>query len=127
MLKRELDFLKCIKDNERITEAELMSEYPDYQSILYYVNDFVRIDDLNNKEYVNNMDEYNARKYVLKNLKESDIEPQYNYDPQKIYYSLSHSGFQFFEDRAKKFWSFILPYGITTIIAILSLIAQLTN
>ena len=44
-----------------------------------------------------------------------------------IHYQISLEGRAFIEDRRRKIWSFILPYSITTLIAILSLICMLLD
>lgn len=47
--------------------------------------------------------------------------------PDNANYYLSAKGLEIIEKKQHEFWSFVLPYGITTLIAISSVVAQIID
>lgn len=101
MLKRELKVLKYVKKHPDVTRKVLYQKFPLLQDDYCYV-----------------------REYLIPDGEEPVFNNGYDTGEKQLTddstYRLSHKGEQFFKDKIDKFWSFILPYGITTFIALVS-------
>lgn len=105
MLKRELKVLKYVKKHPDVTRKVLYEKFPFLVDGYCYVQKYLMPD---GEEPVF----YEGLDTGTTQLTDNST------------YRLSHEGEQFFTDKSDKFWSFILPYGITTAIAIASIIAR---
>lgn len=101
MLKRELKVLKYVKKHPGVTRKVLYEKFPFLEYQYAHIQKYLMPDD---------------KSPTLFN-EEGTIKYQF-FDVSS--YRLSHEGEQFFQDKSDKFWSFILPYGITTFIALVS-------
>lgn len=105
MRKREERVLKYVKRHPDVTKKKLYKKYPFLKDDFHYVKPYL----------------YAYNTVPIKN-------GEYESGEEKIVetstFRLSRQGIIFFEDKCNKFWSFALPYGITTAIAIASLVAQ---
>lgn len=101
MLKRELKVLKYVKKHPDVTRKVLYEKFPFLEYNYCYI-----------------------RKYLMPDGEEPVFHNGYDTGEKQLTdnstYRLSHEGEQFFQDKSNKFWSFILPYGITTFIALIS-------
>lgn len=101
MLKREIKVLKYVKKHPDITRKVLYEKFPFLEDDYHYVQ----------KHLV----AYGEEPIFYNGLETGEYQLTDNST-----YRLSHEGEQFFKDKSDKFWSFILPYGITTFIALIS-------
>lgn len=108
MLKRELKALKYIKKHPDVTQKKLYTKFPFLESDFHYISEYVSIDNL--EPILRGVYEIGETKVT-----------------ENSTFRLNRNGEQLFENKSNKFWSFILPYGITTLIAIGSLIARLSG
>lgn len=108
MLKRELKVLKYIRKHPEVTRKTLFYRFP------YFPKDYNRL-----KVYLSAEKEVPI---IVDGLETGETELT-----DESTYRLNYQGEQFFEDRSNKFWSFILPYGITTVIAAVSVILEILN
>lgn len=101
MLKREIKVLKYVKKHPNVTRRVLYLKFPFLKDDYCYVDQYL-IPDGEEPIVLNGME---TGEYQL---------------TDDSTYRLSHTGEKFFQDKSDKFWSFILPYGITTFIALVS-------
>lgn len=132
ILKDEYRILKYVKKHKVVTKSELIRIFPHFNSI--WSNSIIQcyLDETNeNREIFNKkQDEYDKNLFVLKNPSyvNGEIEPpKYVNDYDKITYRINRDGQEYFEKKQREFWVFILPYGITTIIAATSVILEIIN
>lgn len=101
MLKREIKILKYIKRHPNVTRKTLFCKFPNF-----------------GKDY-NHMkccfDAEGDEPIIVDGVDTGETQLT-----DKSTYRLNYKGEQFLEERSDKFWSFILPYGITTFIALIS-------
>lgn len=108
MLKRELKVLKYVKKHPDVTRKVLYEKFPFLKDDYRYVREYLMVE--------------GEEPVIYEGLDTGTT--QLTDDST---YRLSHEGEQFFKDKSDKFWSFILPYGITTLIALSSVIMQILN
>lgn len=108
MLKREIKVLKYVKKHPDATRKVLYQKFPFLEDDYCYVRKYLMVE---GEEPVF----YEGLDTGTTQLTDNST------------YRLSHEGEQFFKDKSDKFWSFILPYGITTFIALSSVIIQILN
>ena len=101
MLKRELKVLKYVKRHPDVTRKVLYEKFPFLKDDYHYVQQHLAAE---------------GEEPIFYNGLETG---EYQLTDNSTY-RLSHEGEQFFKDKSDKFWSFILPYGITTFIALIS-------
>lgn len=105
--KREIKVLKYIKKHQPVTKKQLYSKFPFLESDFRFISEYVTI---NGTEYLTDSSGYDTGEWVV---------------VETSTYTLNRNGRIFFEKQREKFWAFWLPYGITTIIAISSLIINI--
>lgn len=104
--KREIKVLKYIKRYQPVTKKQLYSRFPFLESDFRFISEYITI---TGKElFVDNFG-HDTGEWVTVDTST---------------YTLNRNGRIFFEQRREKLLSFWLPYGITTIIAISSLVIQ---
>lgn len=108
MLKAEYKILKYIKKHEGLSAKSLTKKFP-------YIDDYYfRIKQYIEEEPAINI--YNEQICDKKGLR---------HDEKVICITLS--GEEVLEKKQHEFWAFVLPYGITTLIAVSSVVAQIID
>lgn len=120
MLKRELKILKYIKRNQPVSEPNLKRKFADFDLCYAYISNLIDIRDVSEEELERRRDEYFKKNEGKPQNKFKGEFPEPENNPKNVFYTLSHEGESFFEGRLSKRLSFILPYGITTFIALIS-------
>ncbi len=108
MLKIEYRTLKYIKKHGVVSDEELISKFPEIDRYMYRIKNMI------------------IRQPALEVFSKSELN-RLGISEESYVSQLDILGYEEIENHKHKWYSFILPYGLTTIIAILSLIAQLTN
>lgn len=106
MLKREIKVLKYIKKHPDVTHKNLCKKFSSFKDDYNQISQYVSIS--------------NPKLITINGLETGETQAD-----DTSTYQLNRKGELFFEDKSNKFWNFVLPYTITTIIAISSLIAQI--
>lgn len=135
MLKKTYAILKYIYKNPNISKSELLRNFPDFETYEQCISAYIYVTD-NNTDIVSEIDTKlrveasnkglnmsEASKYVANNM--PDI--QNVTDNNLIIYSTNLAFDEYHEKRKRELLLFWLPYSITTVIAICSLIAQILN
>lgn len=108
MLKREISTLKYIKKHPNVTKATLYQKFPFLENDFMYISHYISI---SGEEEIMENGLYTGE---CKSVDSST-------------YRLNRAGEQYFEDKRHEWLSFILPYGITTLIAVSSVVAQIIS
>lgn len=123
ILKDECRILKYIKENPDITKSELLRKFPHFDNIR---KDIIHCLDETNKNhdiFKEKEDDYNEKLYVyqIPEYVSGEIDPpEFIENNDNITYRINRAGREYFEKKHHDFWFFILPYGITTFIALIS-------
>ena len=133
MLKKELKLLKYIDKKGRISRNKLLEKFPELENLQHYIGRYIIIEDeleiprreqeekLIIESHEMGMNIAETSQYIENNIQ--DIPS----DNDKIYYSINHDGLEFLQYKKQNLLSFVLPYTITTLIAIASIIVQLVD
>lgn len=133
MLNREYEMLKHIYKHPRVTKSVMLKKFPDFEEYRSIVSEYAFVDDENKDTKAETQEELlqqanqmgftigETQEYVKSNMSGTkDVA-----DDSLIFYSAKRILRLYIEEKRRKFWSFALPYGITTLIAIASVIARL--
>lgn len=127
--KEETKTLKYIKKHKRVTEPMLKSKFPNFDNYRHYISSFIDRKDLNEEEFKRREFEFNKQHNGPKMpvSQAQQYQKDFEDDENKIIYSLSRQGYEYFYDKWHEALLFWLPYGITTFIALSSVILQALN
>lgn len=133
MLKCEFEILKFIYKNPKISKKNVVKKFPKFEdsisSILPYLYVEDKCSECNAKTEEILMAKAQGLQIPIGNIKnyvESNMQEMSSSD-ECIFYTTTREFQEFYEKKRREFWFFILPYGITTFIAISSVAIQIYN
>jgi len=133
MLKREYEILKYIHTHPNCTKRTLLENFSDldtyHHTISHYCNIEDKLDEIRSQKeselYL--QAEKNGLPLSMRGDYVREHMPDFNYDSSYVFYKTDFNFQEYIEKKQHDFWSFALPYGITTLIAATSVIIQLVN
>lgn len=133
MIKKVYTILKYVHKNPNISKNELLSKFPNFGKYEHCISEYVCIDD-NNVDIMSEVREKLIVEATALGLNSSEIAEyerthmqniQNVTDDNLIVYSTNLKFDEYMEKHKHDILLFWLPYSITTLIAIASLIAQI--
>lgn len=130
MLKEHYKALNYIRRKNKVTETELYQKFPEFKDYSCKISSFYNKEDNNAKIYSEieeklvlktselNMTMAESSEYIHTHM------PELKHNSDLVTYQVSDNFLEFYEQKREKLLLFWLPYSITTLIAIASLIAQ---
>lgn len=132
MLKRTYKILKYIHKNPNISKSKLLKKFSDFEKYQNTVSEYIVMTDTN-KFFEQDKTEnliIEAEQLGLNMLEVSDFiknhskESTISHDDSLVFYSTNLKFDEYLENKKHKDFLFWVPYTITTILAIASLIVQ---
>lgn len=123
--KDELKMLKFIKKKKRVSEAVLLEKFNDFDSKRMNFSLLIIRTDEGEIEFGENKAKFYASQKGIPIGQQKNFPEEYEENPNKVFYTLSREGYQYFDDKTHERWLFWFPYTITTLIATASLLAQI--
>lgn len=117
--------LKFIKKKKRVSEAVLLEKFNNFDSKRMNFSLLIVRTDEGEKEFEEKQTKFYASQTGIPLNKQEKFEEEYEENTNKVFYTLSREGYQYFDDKTHDTWLFWFPYTITTLIAIASLLAQI--